>query len=210
MLIVSQPPMRHPFTPVKVALLSGLSDPETCALSRVQTDFLAALQVPESWKVYRNFPYAPCPAGARREPPLWLASLRNLRQFLQAGRRPYRDAARRHWEALAESAGELVIVTLSCGLEILNHCLPPRGRNGLHVFALGPVAREPPRAACTLLQGARDYLSKLFFRTADVVLPGVGHMDYLGNPEVFQRINEYLCSSISRSSGPACPCRRAS
>jgi hypothetical protein len=65
-MIVFRRPARHAFTAVKVVLLSGLSDPASCDLSRSQTRFLAALRVPEAWKVYANFPYVACPALATR------------------------------------------------------------------------------------------------------------------------------------------------
>jgi hypothetical protein len=196
-MILSEPPARHPFTPLKVVLLSGLSDPSTCALSAAQTRFLASLAAPEESKIYWNFPYLPSP-GARRDPPLWLASLRNLRQFLQASRPAYRA----HWHALAASAESLVVITGSCGLEIFNHCLEAGDPVG-HLFALGPVARARPAVPHTLVQGTRDPFSRVFFRKCDVELPGVGHMTYLGDSRVQRLVNDYLCSSTFPSAAPA-------
>lgn len=201
-MILHLPPVEHPVTPVKVVLLSGLSDPATCALSYIQTQFLASLDVPEAWKVYRNFPYVACTLP-RGDPPLWRASLRNLRQFLHAGRPPYRDAARQHWQALAASTDRLVVITLSCGLEIVNHCIEPTAAGpALEILALGPVAWKAPPVSCTLVQGERDYLSKLFFRNCPVTLEGLGHMDYLRHPQVRQ-LAQALCGSTSNSSAPA-------
>lgn len=205
-MILYQPPAQHPRTPVKVVLLSGLSDPATCALTRPQRDFLAALSVPEEWKLYWNFPYLPSPEW--RGVPLWLASLRNARLFLTLSRRPCRAAVRRHWLALVESTERLVVVTLSCGLEIVRQCLGPTpAPRPLDVVALGPVAWTTPPVSCTLIQGTRDYLSKLFFRKATIVVPAVGHMDYLHSPQVLQEVNEALWISTSRWSAPACTCR---
>jgi hypothetical protein len=177
---------------VKVAVMSGLSDPTTCALSAIQRRFMAAVQVHEEWKVYWNFPYVPCDRE-RRDPPLWLASVRNGWQYLLASSPDYRAAARRHWRALAESAERLVVVTLSCGLEILNHVLGPEDeRKPLDVIALGPVASGPPRAPTTLVQGTADYVSRLFFRRRDVSLPGVQHLEYFPHPQVLELTNRRL------------------
>jgi hypothetical protein len=191
-MLVHQQEFQHPFTPAKVVLLSGLSDPTTCALTPVQQQFLSALHVPEAWKVYWNFPYVPCP-GEPGQTPLWRASWQNFRQFVLASRRSYRTAARRHWQALVRSTEELFVITLSCGLEILNNSLSahwpiPR----VHVFALGPVAWRKPRVGHTLIQGASDAISKLFFRKVDVLLPGVGHMNYFQHESVFRLIDEAL------------------
>jgi hypothetical protein len=151
--------------------------------------------------VYANFPYVACPAR-RPAPPLWLASVQNVRQFLLSSRRVYRTPARRHWEALAGSCDEVVAVTLSCGLEILNNCLGAGGGGPrVRVFALGPVAREAPRAPCTLIQGTRDRVSKLFFRSSDVELPGVGHLGYLRCRRVYELIDGYVRSR----GGPSAP-----
>ncbi len=188
-MIVYQPPTRHPNTPVKVAVMSGLSDPTTCALSGIQKRFMAAVDVPEEWKVYWNFPYVPC-ERERQDPPLWLASVRNGWQYLLASSPGYRAAARRHWRALADSAERLVVVTLSCGLEILNHVLGPEDEGkSLDVIALGPVASGPPRVPSVMVQGTADYVSRLFFRRRDVSLPGVQHLEYFLHPLVLELTN---------------------
>lgn len=169
--------------------MSGLSDPTTCALSAIQRRFMAAVEAPEGWKVYWNFPYVPCDRE-RRDPPLWLASVRNGWQYLLASTPEYRAAARRHWRALADSAEHLVVVTLSCGLEILNHVLGPEdeGRS-LAVIALGPVGSGRLRVPATLVQGTADYVSRLFFRRRDVSLPGVQHLEYFPHPRVLELTN---------------------
>lgn len=200
-MILSEPPTRHPFTPLKVVLLTGLSDPTTCALSAAQTRFMASLAAPETAKIYWNFPYLPS-SQTRRDPPLWLASIRNFRQFFQASRPVYRE----HWRALAASAESLVVITGSCGLEIFNHCREARDPVG-HVFALGPVARARPAVPHTLVRGTRDPFPRVFFRKCDVELSGVGHMNYLDDSRVQRLINDYLCSSTSPSpaAGSICP-----
>ncbi len=204
MMMIHRPPALHPLTKLKVVLLSGLSDPQTTALSDGQTAFLAALDAPEEAKIYRNFPYVPC-AERRKAPTLWLASWRNGVQFLAASRNPYRDAARAHWRALVDSTERLVVITLSCGTEIVNHCADETdaGRD-IQVIALGPVARRRPELPHTLVQGARDYISKAFFRHADVELDGVHHLNYLDNEQVTE-----LCSNTLRSSAAVSICHNA-
>jgi hypothetical protein len=203
-MMVHRPPVRHPLTTLKVVLLSGLSDPQTTALSERQTQFLASLDAPDEAKIYWNFPWVACNA-TRQPPPLWLASWRNGRQFFAASRNPYRDAARAHWRALLDSTERLVVITLSCGVQIVNHCTDARdGERDIHIVALGPVAWRRPALSHTLVQGAHDYLSKVFFRHADVDLGGVHHLNYLDNEQVAE-----LCSNTLRSGAAASTCRNA-
>ncbi|MEA2339299.1 MAG: hypothetical protein QOE82_3306, partial [Thermoanaerobaculia bacterium] len=72
-----------------------------------------------------------------------------------------------------------------------------------HVFALGPVARARPNAPHTIVQGTRDPITKLYFRSGDVALPGVGHMNYLEDSRALELVNTFLCNSTSRFSAPA-------
>ncbi len=209
-MILSEPPVQHPFTTRKVVLLSGLADPATCALSPIQRRFLDAIGAPAESKVYWNFPYVPS-TPPRTHPPLWLASIRNYAQFLRASKPAYRDRARVHWRALLESTDSLVVITGSCGLEILNHCVEDRDADRIaHVFALGPVARARPNAPHTIVQGTRDPITKLYFRRGDVALPGVGHMKYLEDSRALELVNTFLCNSTSRFSAPASISRSAS
>ena len=88
-----------------------------------------------------------------------------------------------------------------CGLEIVNRCIadsPPRG--DIRLIALGPVAWRRPKAPHTLVQGRIDLISRAIFPSADVILPGVGHLNYLAQPSTLSLINKLLCNSISTSS----------
>ena len=196
MSLVTRDAVRHPYTPVKIAILSGLSDPSTCALSDAQRAFMSRLEIDEASKVDRNFPYVDC-ATPRRDPNLLVASWRNTQQFIGASRRSYIGHARRHWRALRDSADTLLIITLSCGLEILRHVVDRDDTT--HVLALGPVARALPPVPCTIVQGTRDPISRFFFKDAHV-LPGLGHLDYFRNGAVLDIANGLLCSSTSKSS----------
>jgi hypothetical protein len=196
-MIVKESPCTHEFAPVKVALLSGASDPSTCGLSAVQHQFLSALNVPSSSIVPMNFPYLPAYRHANGVPPLWLASWRNLSQFLGASGRAYREPAAHHLQALIDSCDRLLLVTLSCGLEIFNCCLEMlEVAATLHIVALGPVAWRRPHVSHVLIQGGNDYVSRLFFRQVDTRLPRVGHMNYLEQPSVSQLVNEYLSRNL--------------
>jgi hypothetical protein len=157
------------------------------------------LQVPESWKLYLNFPYISSQAGLQLPTPsLWQASVSNARQYLLASSRRYQRAATEHLSRLASSADRLILLVGSCGLEIFNQALQPQVAHKVaHIFVFGPVARRLPDVPHTLIQGSRDYLSQCFFRKVEVRIPQQGHMDYLRHEQVFQTINEALCYSIS-------------
>lgn len=189
-MIVLDPPVTHASAPLKVVLLSGLSDPSSCALSRLQRTFLDQLGLPQESKVYANFPYIPPRNAEQRAVPMPLASWRNLWQFLGCRRSPYRERAIAHWQAIASSCDGLIVVTLSCGLEILNVCLSSGiCPQAIDVVALGAVARARPPVPHTLVRGSRDFVRNPLLG-ADHVLPGVGHLDYLANPAVLALVNE--------------------
>ena len=179
-MVYSQPPADYPFTPAKIVLLTGLSNPRSCALSDIQLTFLSSLDVPESWKVYRNFPWVD---GEDQSPlpPLWKASLHNAWQFLLASTPLFRRIARPHWDAMLRTTEHLFVLTGSCGLQIVN-CLQ-HGRASsvprIDVLGFGPVAWRAPKLSCRLVQGDGDALSRLLFRKVDYRLAGLGHMRYL-------------------------------
>jgi hypothetical protein len=198
-MLVTRPATRYPYTPLKIAILSGLSDPSTCALSDIQHDFLNRLDAPPSAKVERNFPYVECPPS-RRPPHLFVASWRNAQQFFGASKGSYVEHARRHWRALRDSSDALFVITLSCGLEILRHCVDTNdAHRNIHVLALGPVARARPPLPATLVRGTHDPISRFFFKDAHVI-PNLGHLDYLRSNAVLQLANELLCGNTLKSS----------
>jgi len=197
-MIVLKPPVTHPATKLKVVLLSGLSDPSNCALSGSQRRFLDQLPLPPECKVYANFPYLPTGPDEQASIPIAMASLRNLNQFLGAWRSPYHQSAQAHWAALAMSCERLLVVTISCGLQILNACLTTGIRPAsVNVLCLGPVAWRRPAVPHTLVRGSRDYVVNPWFRAVDVTLPGVGHLDYLKDPSV-RRLAELQLARLQR------------
>ncbi|MBI4785378.1 MAG: hypothetical protein HY785_29350 [Oscillatoriophycideae cyanobacterium NC_groundwater_1537_Pr4_S-0.65um_50_18] len=196
-MIIDHPPASLPYTPVKVAFLTGLSNPECCSLSRTYQQFMSELRCPESWKIYLNFPYIPS-AEDEEKVSLLNASMSNVRQFLGANSPLYRASAQRHLTSVFASADVLFLVVGSCGLEILNQAWTEAiAPDRVSVVALGPVARQPPAASCLLIQGTHDYISRLFFRTVDVRLPDMGHMDYVTDRRVFDLVSRSLWHRLS-------------
>ena len=166
----------------QVVFLTGQSDPTRCALSPVQHAFLDALRLPAAAKVSRNFPYAE--TAAWRPTSLLAASVHNGRQYL-ASRRP--EFAARHAPSVRQQlarADRTLILAGSNGLELLaNLSLPRDVLDRVDVFAYGPVARQIPGCACVLVQGRRDWLSRVWFPRVDHRVD-CGHLDYLESPEV--------------------------
>jgi hypothetical protein len=197
-MIYSQPPAEHRTTPVKIALLTGLSNPWSCALSDVQRDFMASLHFPEAWKVYRNFPWiaAENPATVT---PLWRASVHNGWQFVAASTPLYRWIAKAHWNALLRSADHVVIIAGSCGLQIVNCMLADRSSHAtrIGVLAFAPVAWRRPPARCRLVQNERDFVSRCFFRRPEVRLGQSGHMNYLEDCHLIEIAERWISNSIS-------------
>lgn len=143
--------------------------------------------------VDRDFPYPPKTA-AWTATPLWRASLRNLRNFIQARWLTHSQSHQRGVTALLEKADTTVFLAGSCGLELLaglNLAAPWRER--FHVIAYGPVARSPlPALQLTTIRGRLDPLSWLFFPDADHHVPG-GHLGTLAHAEFVT-----LCARIIR------------
>lgn len=193
-------PAHHPATKYKIAFLTGLSNPQSCALSKVQKLFLKKLELPEIYKLYLNFPYIP--SEGRENTPLWKASFHNMQQFLTV--HSYRALVQEHLNELVNSTEHLVFITGSCGLEILNIGLSEKAsRKILHVYALGPVAWQKPRCPCALIQGSSDFISKFFFRKINLQPNDVNHMNYLESKEVFEFINTHSRQLLTTASSKA-------
>lgn len=184
-------------TPIRIAFLTGRSDPARCGLSPQQQAFLDALAGPGRATVDRNFPYV-TPRAGHVPVALPLAAFRNARDYLGSRRAVF---ARRHRASVMgalDGPGATVVLAGSCGLELLaNLQLPADLRARLHVFAYGPVARRVPEVARLLcVQGRTDWISRLGWR-GPVQRVDAGHMDYLRQPEVLR-----LCEAFIR----ATPC----
>lgn len=177
-----------PWTPVKIGWLSGVSRPGTNALSDEQRTFVEALPGPPEWKLRTNFPYgAPMNEGAERfrPTPLVLASLVNLARFTAASL-PFRSpASLAHWRALRASCDQLLLVTGSCGSQIVTALeRPVPATSPLRILSLGPVDWGCAGLNQTRVRGARDPVRTPVGRRRDTLVPGVGHMDYARSREV--------------------------
>ncbi len=189
-------PICHLRTPVKVAFLTGRSNPFSCKLSSAQQQFLESLDLPDAWKVHWNFPYIP-DKTRHRKPTLLEASLHNGLQFVLASTPIYRWMAQRHWNALAASAEKVVLITGSCGLQILNCLTGKQSTNeNLRVCSVGPVAWRRPLASHMLIRGAKDRISAMFFRDIDVCVPNDGHLDYFLSNKSRELVSQWVCNSI--------------
>lgn len=206
--ILQQPPVQHPPAKRRVVFVSGLSDPSSCALTESQRRFLRDAPIEEEAKIYANFPFWRSDE-ARSLPPLWLAGWRNYRQYRLARGAEYRAAAEPHWRALRDATESLIIVTLSCGLELVNEAARVDNQEEIRIVALGPVARRCP-TNCRVAQGSRDWISRRWFPRPDVTFPGVGHMDYLASRSVIEWLYEQICNNTSKSPAPDSICRERS
>jgi hypothetical protein len=183
---------------LQLAFLTGQSDPRSCALSPIQTRFLEALRAPGAAKVWSNFPYwTETPAHA--ETSLLRASVNNALQYLHARRPSFRARYREHLLDFLQAADRTLFLAGSCGLELLAGLeLPAPALARIRVFAYGPVARRRPAVECRLVQGRRDWISRLWLGRPDVWIDA-GHLDYLESPETRAACEDYLRVVLAES-----------
>ncbi len=175
--------------PRQVLFLTGPSDPQSCALSPVQSAFLDALPVPESARVRFNFPYDRALRGYRPTP-LWLASARHVGLAFRCRRssfaRRYHDPVRRQ----LVRADRTLVLAGSIGLDLLGRLgLAPPVLDRLDVFAYGAVATRPPACRTFRVTSPRDRLARRWAADAAV---DCDHLGYLSRPEVVTLCVEFL------------------
>ena len=134
--------------------------------------------------------------------PLLRASLRNASQFAAALVSPAFSAElARHLQPLVDAASRrLLLLCGSCGLQLLASALPrldlPSGlRIGL--VAVGPVCLTPaaffrrhPQLDLFVVQGSRDWISRLGSRAGADARPPVDHLGYTRHPEARRAIRQ--------------------
>ncbi|MES1242787.1 MAG: hypothetical protein ABUT39_14315 [Acidobacteriota bacterium] len=147
-------------------------------------------------------PYAP--------EPLVSASLRNFAQFAAALARPaFAAEAARHLQPLLDAASRrLLLLCGSCGLQLFAAALPRLApRPGLHIglVAVGPVClapasafRDRPGLSLFVVQGSRDWISRLVSRTGADARPPVDHLGYTRHPEARRAILQ-AASALART-----------
>ncbi len=189
---------------VQIAFLTGQSDPRRCALSPAQDAFLHQLSGAGRQLLTHNFPYRQDDQPYAITP-LWRASLRNGTQYLAARRETVGMRHRDHVLDLLERTPRTILLTGSCGLELL-HCLklPPDVLARLSVFAYGPVARHTPACRWMAVQGRRDWISRLGFRGPVTRVEG-GHMNYLLQDDVMRHCRAFI-ASVMQGDEQAGPC----
>jgi hypothetical protein len=169
----------------QVLFLTGQSDPTRCALSPEQQAFLDALPLPASAKLSLNFPYR-ADTQPWRHTPVLIGSVNNARQYVRSRRPMFAADHTAHVQHLLARARRTLVLAGSCGLELfVNLKLPREALDTVQVFAYGPTARRLPDCACMLVQGRRDWISRLWFRDVDHRVD-CAHRDYLQSPEVLR------------------------
>lgn len=173
------PPCEH-----RLVLLTGQSNLRSSQLSPAQADFLSSLPPLPFEAVTTGFPYDEAPIPNQRAS-LLEASLHNARQYLWARGEPTygRVVAQALQPILASASKSILLVTGSCGLQILQAAWPHLRRKPeiqIEILALGPVGRAPRfgEAGFSAVQGSADLLSRMLYRGPVVHETGCGHMDY--------------------------------
>lgn len=194
----------------RIALLTGRSDPQRCALSPTQRAMLDQLERHAEGIAFdpHNFPWS-ADSAPWRPVPLRRAGIANGRQYLAARRGAFHEltpAQTDHARERLLAAPRTLLLVGSCGLALLDALIAPfdhAQRARLRVIAYGAVApRWPQRDGMPLdgvqLRGDRD-------RIAAWLGPGngprprmiaAGHMDYLDHPPardaVLAAVHEHL------------------
>jgi hypothetical protein len=188
-----------PPLPLRVAFLTGQSNPRSWMLSSQQSAFLDRLRLPNEVLHRLNFPYREGSAP-HAQVSLPKASASNLIQYLGSRRDSFRDKHLSKMIEVVSAAEHTILLAGSCGLELLaNLRLPPPWLQRLSVFAYGPVARARPQCCCLLIRGRQDRISRWFFPSVDHLVDA-DHLNYLEQPEVLDLCVGFL-SHVTRSHG---------
>lgn len=182
----------------RLCLLTGQSRFRSSLLSPEQRDFLAAV-APDGLEVpISGFPWHERFATPAPPPSLFLAALRNGRQWMWARHDAvYLDALTTILgRLLARTRERLFLVTGSCGIDLLAAVLPvlPPGPE-IHVVALGPVGRSPRSDALAgqlAVQGRRDGWSRHLWRGPVHARPDCGHLGYHRDASVIAATRAFL------------------
>ena len=184
----------------RLLLFTGQSSFRSARLEPDQSSFLRTIAPAGATIVDAGFPFHPAMLSDAPVPGIVAASWRNLLQafWSVASPRYQRCVARTLQQALDATAKELLLVTGSCGLQLVNRAWPgltiPAGL-GIRIVALGPACFGRLRLApaeVTVVQGTRDGWSRIFFHgPIDVRVP-CGHLDAWTSPAVRARIAALL------------------
>lgn len=178
---------------LQVAFITGRSNRYSWHLSEVQKKFLQRLATPGRHLVPVNFPYSDCPSFYKPTP-LWLASINNAIEYFSSRRSTYRNRYRPQMSRMLEIAQHTVLLSGSCGLELLNNLeLSPTWNDRISVFAYGPVSRSRPVFRSFSVQGRYDFISRYWVKAADYRVRA-GHLEYLTNERVMSECLKFIAS----------------
>lgn len=182
---------------LQIAFLTGRSNRSCWGLSPAQEYFLRRLDKSGRHLVDSNFPYEPR-KHSWSPTNLVVASLNNIRDYAASRFPAFRDRYSNSVIDLVDNAPHTIFLAGSCGLELLNNLeLPQTLHPRISIFAYGPVARKRPAFPHLAIQGARDKISRGWFREVDAVVNS-GHMDYLDCPEVSELCAKYILKVEAR------------
>jgi hypothetical protein len=218
MKILQQAHCDHSPTRWKLAIVTGLSNPECCALSSqqhrlldrmVQTVFGKTGMVPDGAIVRTNFPYASAEARTINKPHLVRASWANLTQYFRCRSKQHVTRCEPHWRSLFASTRELYLIAGSCGLELVLRGIHHAQLSGgnlprISILALGPVASRSAwrwvhesHYDLVTVRGTLDWIASRSRRGEVVRVPRLGHLGYWDHQQVETIACEWLRSRIS-------------
>ena len=179
---------------IQIAFMTGRSIRDNRQLSVEQRDCLSQLNRPGRKLIMSNFSYEQesLESSALREVGLLSASLNNSRDYITSRWPSFRKRYQAPFIDFLDLAHHTIIISGSCGLELFNNLhLPERLMNTTSIIAYGAVARKRPRCHHLLVQGDRDWISRIWFRRGDYQI-SCGHMDYLTNTRWLEILEQFI------------------
>lgn len=178
---------------IQIAFITGRSSPGNVQLSPVQLAYIQQLARPGRQLVPVNFPYyVPHHSPSHQPVGLFTASINNGCDYLLSRCRRFQNKYQSAVIELLAAAQHTVFLSGSCGLELFNNLnLPHTLMRTTSLIAYGAVARQRPRCNHLLIQGDRDWISKLWFSRADEKIMS-GHLDYLNSDQLLIHCERFI------------------
>ncbi|AJQ97698.1 hypothetical protein [Gynuella sunshinyii] len=168
-----------------IAFLTGQPHLDSCSLSQDQQQFAQQLIRRGVHLEPLNFPYREGMKPYRQQSPVATALTLSW-QYLRSRTQQFSDNYSACLRDLINKHPRTLFLAGHCGLEFLNNIeLPESCHHRIHVLAYGPIARCRLNYPTMLVQGRRDWISKIFFSDTDFQIQ-CGVSDYLRSPELLQ------------------------